>query len=71
MKNNSCLSKINYIILGIAVLCIALGFLLMCGSSTELEFNPDVFSFRRVTLAPMVALSGFVLMIVGILYKKK
>ena len=35
------------------------------------EFNPDIFSFRRITLAPMIALFGFVVMIVAILYKPK
>ncbi|MBQ7388023.1 MAG: DUF3098 domain-containing protein [Paludibacteraceae bacterium] len=67
----SCFSKTNYILVGVAIFCIVLGFALMYGSSTELEFNPDVFSFRRVTLAPIVALTGFILMIFGILYKKK
>ncbi|MCI7430365.1 MAG: DUF3098 domain-containing protein, partial [Bacteroidales bacterium] len=47
------------------------GFLLMHGSSTTLEFNPDVFSFRRITLAPVVCMSGFVLMVVAILWKGK
>lgn len=67
----SCFTKHNFIIIAIAMLCIAIGFVLMLGSSTQLEFNPDVFSFRRVTLAPVVVMSGFVLMIVGILYKKR
>lgn len=43
----------------------------MHGSTTTLEFNPEVFSFQRVTLAPTIALGGFILMIFGILYKKK
>ncbi|MBO7254880.1 MAG: DUF3098 domain-containing protein [Paludibacteraceae bacterium] len=68
---NSCFSKTNYIIVGIAILCILLGFVLMYGSSTSTEFNPDIFSFRRITLAPIIVLGGFILMIIGILYKKK
>ena len=43
----------------------------MYGSKTEVEFNPDVFSFRRITLAPIVCMAGFVLMIFGIMWKKK
>ena len=35
------------------------------------EYNPDIFSFRRITLGPMIALGGFVLMIVAILFPKK
>jgi len=43
----------------------------MSGGKTVVEFNPEVFSFRRITLAPLVCLAGFMLMIVGIFYKKK
>lgn len=57
--------------MAIAFLLIVTGFFLMHGSSTTLEFNPDVFSFRRITLAPIVSMSGFVLMIVAILWKTK
>ncbi len=69
--NNFSLSKINYIIIAASVCCIALGFLLMHGSSTNIEFNPDVFSFKRITLAPIVCMIGFVAMIVGIVWKPK
>lgn len=71
MKENKSLSKINFIIIGIALLCIVLGFALTYGESTELEFNPDVFSFRRITVGPMLALAGFATIIFGIMYKKK
>ncbi len=67
------LSKINLIICGFAVLLIIVGFLLMTGPSTSLEngFEPDIFSARRIKVAPMVCLAGFGLMIVGILYPSK
>jgi len=42
----------------------------MTGSTNELEYNPDIFSFRRITIAPIVCVIGFLLMIVGIMYKK-
>lgn len=71
MKENKSLSKINFIIIGIALLCIVLGFALTHGESTELKFNPDVFSFRRITVGPMLALAGFVTIIFGIMYKKR
>lgn len=70
MKNFA-LTKINYIIIGISVAIIAIGFCLMYGSSTTTEFNPDVFSFRRITLAPIVCMTGFVSVIVGIMWKSK
>ena len=64
-------TKINFILMGVAFAVIVAGFVLMHGSSTVVEFNPDVFSFRRVTLAPIVCMVGFVLMIVAILWKPK
>ncbi len=71
-QKNLALSKTNLIICGIAVLLIIAGFLLMTGpATTESGFEPDIFSARRIRVAPVVALSGFVLMIVGILYPSK
>jgi hypothetical protein len=68
-QKNLALSKTNLIICGIAVLLIVVGLLLMTGPSTTVSgFEPDIFSIRRIRVAPVVALSGFVLMIVGILY---
>lgn len=63
--------KMNFVLMAVAFALIVIGFLLMHGSSTVLEFNPDVFSFRRITLAPVVCMSGFVLMVVAILWKSK
>lgn len=70
MKFN--LPKGNAIAIAISVLIIVVGFALMVGApSGATEFNPDIFSFRRITLAPMIALFGFVVMIVAILYRPK
>ena len=55
----------------IAFTLIVIGFFLMHGSATILEFNSDIFSFRRITLAPIISMSGFTLMIVAILWKPK
>ena len=55
------------IIIG-ASLLIVTGYLLMSGSgSTEQTFNPEIFSPRRIVVAPMFCLAGYLLMIVGIL----
>ncbi len=53
--------KQNYLILLIGVVVIALGFLLMAGgNSTDPNvFNEEVFSFRRIRLAPTVIFIGF------------
>jgi uncharacterized membrane protein len=65
------LGKINIILIAVGFAIIILGFALMTGSSTVKEFNPDIFSFRRITVAPMISLFGFVSIIVAILYKPK
>ncbi len=70
---NFALSKINFIIMGVAVLIIIIGFALMTGPSTTLEggFEPDIFSARRIKIAPLTCFIGFMIMIVGILYPDK
>lgn len=64
------LVKRNFIWMGIAGLLIVTGFLLMLGgSSTVEEFNPDIFSTRRIVVGPTLAFAGYVLMAVAILLK--
>ena len=70
MKYN--LPKLNLILIAVSFVIIIVGFALMVGEpSGATEYNPDIFSFRRITVGPMIALFGFVMMIVAILYKKK
>ena len=71
-KQKFAFDKTNFILLGVGLLIIILGFLLMTGSgSTEGYFEPDIFSARRIKVAPVVCLFGFVFMIYGILKKSK
>lgn len=72
-KKDFAFKKLNYIICAVSVLIIILGFLLMTGPSSSIEggFEPDIFSTRRVVIAPMVCFIGFLLMILGILYTQK
>lgn len=65
------LGKINMLLIAIGFAIVILGFILMTGSSTVKEFNPDVFSFRRITVGPMISLFGFLSIIFAILYKPK
>lgn len=70
MKFN--LPKINAIAIAVSVVIIIIGFALMVGApSGATEFNPDIFSTRRITVGPMIAFFGFILMIVTILYKPR
>ena len=65
--------KINYLLLLGGLVIIILGLILMSGGQPEDPdvFNPEVFSFRRITLAPLIMLAGFAVVTVGILKKPK
>ena len=71
-KQKFAFDKTNFILLAVGMAIIIIGFLLMTGpGSTEGYFEPDIFSVRRIKVAPLVCLSGFVFMIYGILRKPK
>jgi DUF3098 family protein len=66
--------KENYRWMLIGLAAILLGLLLMIGGKSKDPnvFNPsEVYSFRRITLAPILILGGLVLEIVGIFKKSK
>lgn len=65
------LPKLNIILIAVSFLIIILGFALMAGMPSGEVYNPDIFSFRRITVGPMIALFGFVSMVVSILWKGK
>ena len=66
------LGKINFILMGICLLLIVIGFWLMTGSANTGEtFNKDIFESSRITTGPIIALLGFVLMAFAIIYRKK
>lgn len=71
-KKGFALGKQNFLLMGVAFACIILGFILMTGNNTSgPEFNPDIFSTRRITVGPMLSLFGFIFMIIAILWKPK
>lgn len=71
-KQNLPLSRTNFYIMGAAALMIIIGFLLMLGDGTTTEsFNPDIFSTRRIVVAPTLAFIGFVVMAFGIIYRTR
>lgn len=63
------LTRRNYILLAIGFAVILLGFVLMTGGGCDSpdEFNYAMFSWRRITLAPILVVGGFVLEIYAIL----
>jgi drug/metabolite transporter (DMT)-like permease len=66
--------KENYRILIIGVVIVVIGYLLMIGGGSDdpNQFHADeIFSTRRVTIAPIVILAGFVVVLYGIMKKSK
>ena len=71
-KKNLAFDKMNYILLAVGMAVVVLGFILMSGgSSAETAYNPDIFSVRRIKVAPVVCLLGFVSMIYAVIRKPK
>ncbi|EFA97999.1 hypothetical protein BFS16_04675 [Hoylesella timonensis] len=71
-KRNFAFDKVNFMLLAIGVVVVIIGFLLMSGSgSTETAYNPDIFSVRRIKVAPVVCFLGFVSIIFAIIRKPK
>lgn len=71
-KKNFAFDRMNYILLATGMAIVVIGFLLMSGSgSTETNYDPDIFSARRIKLAPAVCLFGFVSMIYAVIRKPK
>lgn len=61
----------NYIFMGIGVAFIALGFILMTGGGSDDPnvFNPEIYNWRRIRLAPAMVLLGFAIEVYAILLK--
>ena len=71
-KKNLAFDKMNYILLAVGMAVVVLGFILMSGgSSSEAAYDHDIFSARRIKVAPVVCLLGFVSMIYAVIRKPK
>ena len=73
-KKQFLFGKRNYQYLLLSISIISLGFILMVGggSSDPNVFNPEIFNFRRIRLAPTLVLFGFGIAVYSILtYSKK
>ena len=71
-KRNFAFGRTNFIILDVGMAIVMIGFLLMAGSgSSEQAYNPEIFSARRIKVAPLVCLFGFVSMIYAVVHKSK
>ena len=65
--------KDNFILIGVSIVLIIIGFVVMRGggSTDGVTFNPEIFSARRIVVAPVITVIGFLLMIFAILKKNK
>ena len=72
-SNRMPLTFTNYKLMLIGFAVIVLGFILMSGGGSDDPnvFNEDMFSFRRITLAPLLVLGGFAFEIYAIMKKPK
>lgn len=63
------LGKRNYVLMLVGFAIIVLGFVLMLGGGSDdpSQFNYEMFSFRRITLAPIVVIGGFMFEIYAIM----
>tara|TARA_Y100001954_G_C15249157_1_gene331881 strand:+ start:56 stop:286 length:231 start_codon:yes stop_codon:yes gene_type:complete len=61
--------KRNYVLMLIGLGLIVLGFLLMSGGASEdpTKFSQDIFSFRRITLATIIVMLGFIVEVFAIM----
>ena len=59
----------NYTVMVIGLVVIALGFILMAGGGSEdpSVFNPEMFNWRRIRLAPILVIIGFGIQVYAIL----
>ena len=71
-KKDFAFGRLNFILLTIGMVIVIIGFILMAGGgSTDQAYNPEIFSARRIKVAPLVCLFGFVSMIYAIVHKSK
>lgn len=71
-KRNLAFDRVNYILLVVGMVIVVIGFILMSGGgSTDTAYNPDIFSARRIKVAPVICLAGFVSMIYAVMRKPK
>ena len=72
-KNKLLFGKRNYRFMIIGLFFIAMGFILMSGGGSDDPniFNEEIYSFRRIRLAPMLVVTGFIIEVYAILTKSE
>ena len=72
-KPGFALGRENYKLMAIGFAIIIIGFILMAGGKSEdpKVFSEDIFSFRRITVAPLIVLAGFIFEIYAIMKRPR
>ena len=72
-KNKLLFGKRNYKFMIIGLFFIAIGFILMSGGGSDDSniFNEEIYSFRRIRLAPILVVTGFIIEVYAILTKSE
>ena len=72
-KEGFAFGKVNYKIMLVGIALLVIGYLLMVGGGADdpKVFSPEIFSFRRITLAPIIVLAGFAAVMFAIMKKAK
>lgn len=66
-------SQKNYVMMGAGIILMIIGYFLMAGGGSEdpNAFNPEIFSFTRIVLAPIFILAGLLVEVFAIMVKGK
>lgn len=71
-KSNFAFDRVNFILLAVGMAVVVVGMMLMAGpGSDETHFNPEIFSARRVKVAPLVSLAGYVFMVYAVIRRPR
>jgi len=72
-KPGFALGRENYKLMAIGFVIIIVGFILMAGGRSDdpKVFSEDIFSFRRITVAPLIVLAGFIFEIYAIMKRPR
>ncbi|MDM8004377.1 MAG: DUF3098 domain-containing protein [Bacteroidota bacterium] len=72
-KTGFALGRENYKLMAIGFAVIIVGFILMAGGRSDdpKVFSEEIFSFRRITLAPLIVLAGFIFEIYAIMKRPR
>jgi hypothetical protein len=64
---------LNYVLMGVGLVILALGYILLSGGGSDdpNTFNPAMFDNRRLVVAPILIVVGFVVEILAIMYKAR